>query len=555
MANHSVLYTCLIVIFTGISFLVNWIAGSIVPAKPISFLPLSTNIKVLLIPLDSRPPCTQFVIELGRLAGIETILPPSEILDNYRQPAQQAVLRQWLLDNITQVDAAIISVDMLIHGGLLASRHAAGTDEDINQTMEVLQRIHESNPQLPLYVFSIIPRLLLADDPVNAPWQKPVMNYSILKNQLELFDNPIDGKKLRDLEDKIPPQVLQRYVSLYQRNIAINKRLIDLTAKGTIYFLALGQDDGQPFGLPNQAKEQLSQYVQYHILDGKKTIITRGTDEIALTLMGRYANDHLHWSPQVYVTWSHPKGPSMVMPFMPHSIARTVEEKLATLGATPVSNIRDADFVLYIHAGNSKTTPNQLKRAAEDVSALINQNYYVAIVDLTEDYYAHQTLFPWLTTKNVDLTKLASYAGWNTTSNSVGTALAQASIFTGRLHQVVQHEQLSLYAAQLTFLTNRFLDDWYYQKQIQPVINKELKIAKINPNLLGEHYSTTNNRINRLLVSSGDQLLRQVLAPKTITIETQKYRVNHFELYSILPWDRTFEIKITPVLSFVELQK
>ena len=36
--------------------------------------------KIILIPLDSRPPCTDFVVDLGKIAGTEVIMPPNKFL-------------------------------------------------------------------------------------------------------------------------------------------------------------------------------------------------------------------------------------------------------------------------------------------------------------------------------------------------------------------------------------------------------------------------------------------------------------------------------------------
>ena len=57
-------------------------------------IPIQYQHKILLIPLDSRPPCTNFVIDLAKIVNIEIIIPPDEILDNYKTPANQILVRQ-----------------------------------------------------------------------------------------------------------------------------------------------------------------------------------------------------------------------------------------------------------------------------------------------------------------------------------------------------------------------------------------------------------------------------------------------------------------------------
>jgi hypothetical protein len=124
--------------------------------------PEQPALKVVLVPLDSRPPCTKFVMELGKLVNIKVIIPPAEILDNYNTPANKQALREWLETAAKSADAAIISSDILIHGSLLASRLAAGTDDDISKTIKLLKNLHQQNTKLKMYAFSIIPRVLIA---------------------------------------------------------------------------------------------------------------------------------------------------------------------------------------------------------------------------------------------------------------------------------------------------------------------------------------------------------------------------------------------------------
>ena len=69
--------------------------------------PLPMQDKMLLLPLDSRPPCTTLTQDLGRLASIDVIVPPNELLDNYHNPADRTKLTAWLNQNIQNYPAAV----------------------------------------------------------------------------------------------------------------------------------------------------------------------------------------------------------------------------------------------------------------------------------------------------------------------------------------------------------------------------------------------------------------------------------------------------------------
>lgn len=511
---------------------------------------------VVLVPLDSRPPCTQYVEQLGRLAGVRVILPPAELMDNYRKPADRTGLLAWLRRTAPEADAAIVSVDMLTHGSLLASRLSAGTAADAAAVLAALDEVHRANPRLKIYAFSIIPRLLLADGS-DVRYQKKMFEFSVLKDEVLTFENPLDREKLAKVAAEIPPTVVSRYQALYEANTQLNLRLASLVEQGVLAGLVIGQDDGFPFGLPNMVKSRLSHYVAHRPDLASRVFITRGTDEVALTVLGRMVADMTGFRPRVAVQYSHAAAPGTVMPYMPHSVARTVAEKVALVGGTLTEDAEQADFVLFVHIGTPGTGPGVLTAAALRVKELMAAGHRVGVVDLSEHFYASETLLPYLMSEGVDLTRLAAYAGWNTTSNSLGTAATQAAIFAGALARPKQ-PSLAFYKQQLEFLTARLLDDWYYQKDVQPYVNARLKKVKVDPYNLGDNLAKVDGWIGRLLDERAETLLRRELAGRTLPVRDENGRqvvISGLTLQSHLPWQRTFEIRVAPTLEFAALDE
>jgi hypothetical protein len=257
--------------------------------------------------------------------------------------------------------------------------------------------------------------------------------------------------------------------------------------------------------------------------------------------------------------YSNHDAAQLIMPFMPHTVAKTVQEKIRIAGAVEVEKIDEADFILYIHVG---TTNNQstFSFSAEQIRNLLDQGYRVALVDLTESFQASETLLPVLLAQEVDIPKLIAYAGWNTTSNSIGTAVTQASIFTKALKKESNlTETMAVYKENLEFLTARFLDDLYYQKEINPYINKQLQRRKIDPYHLQTAYYQTNAQVQKMMVSRGKHLLREGLRKSPITIRTdqglEQIVITDLEIQTYLPWQRTFEIWIKPTLALTAIKK
>lgn len=551
-------FTCIILLTSGVLLLHSRPAATVKPFHPIP--PTKPALRVVLVPLDSRPPCTQFVQQLGAMANFSVITPPENMLDHYNRPADKDKIKDWLLRHMEEADAAIISVDMLTHGGLMASRLPAGSAVDYQETLAFLASLHQQYPHVNLYVFSIIPRLILADTEENRNYQQLMATYSQLRDEIDTFENPNDVQKLNRITSKIPAPIIERYHAMYAANTTANLRLIDMAASGVIHTLVIGQDDTQPFGLANEEKRRLDAYLSHYGSLKERVFITRGTDEVALTMLGNMGQAFFAARPHVYVEYSSAAAPYMIMPYMPHTVARTVQEKAALLHLPLVSTPEDADILLYVHIGTQHTTPQQLTAAALRVKKLLDSGKPVAVVDLSQDYRAADTLLPALLSHKIPVARLAAYAGWNTTSNSVGTALTQVFLYTASQHHYAHSPQALLSEkSHLEFLFARFLDDWYYQKQVQRLINQRLAWTDTDPNHLNERRQAVEELIKKQLLPYSTAFFSRAFAGVTLPgdnlPEQRPLLLTGMNITVSLPWERTFEIKVTPTLSLGILQQ
>lgn len=70
--------------------------------------PIPATAHWALLPIDNRPPCRDFTVELGALAGISVTAPPDNIMDWYEKPANIPALKTWLEAQLPQQQGAII---------------------------------------------------------------------------------------------------------------------------------------------------------------------------------------------------------------------------------------------------------------------------------------------------------------------------------------------------------------------------------------------------------------------------------------------------------------
>lgn len=445
-----------------------------VPVTPERQLPK----KLLLVPLDGRPPCRQFVIDAGRIAGFDIVTPPSRLQDYYSQPGDTDGLRRWLQANTPAADGIILSIDQLLYGGLLASREKEKTPAEIQSMLQFLRDLHTACPDIPIYAFSILPRQTPQDTIDGYQERKDLLAYSRLRGR-QSAGLPVDTAELTRLKASIPPDSMNRYLTHFKENEELNRQLLQLTKEGVLSQLVLGQDDGEPYSIPNIEKNKLRQFMSAQRLTEPQVFLTHGADEIALSILAGIQNQQTGFKPRILVRYNDQSTPDCIMPYMAISTEETVQEKIALLGGTRASAPEEADFTLLVSANDADAgTMRSRMSVVQQLQAARQAKQPTALVDLSKHFQPQETILPLLIDTGYPLNTLIAYAGWNTTSNSVGTALAQASLFTAANGQSSsQDESIGLTAANLTFLQNRIMEDYFYLKEDIDCINHSLQKA------------------------------------------------------------------------------
>lgn len=541
------IHLSLIAFFLSTALLSLFYSGLALRAVPVAVEVPQPIGAIMLIPLDSRPPCTDYVEKLGRMAGYKILLPPVELLDDYTTPGNSAELRRWFLAEAFQTESAIISIDMLVHGGLWASRQGHDPGANADETLKLLTAIHQLHPHIRLFAFNIIPRLFIAERTLTTQYRDSMAEWSILQDTFLLFENPQDLQRLQQLEQKLPADLTGKYRNLYTTNRELNLKLIKLVRDGVLSGLVVGQDDSAPFGLGNLERRNLESVVQLHPELRRKVFITRGTDEVALTLLKQATRSPQETRTKVYVHYTEPHAADLIMPYMPGPLSQTVAEKLDLLGAITVETPADADYILVIHAGNTHSQAKKFANAAAQIKNWLDDGKNIALVDLATDWIQDQTLLPLLQANGSPLYKLIAYAGWNTASNSIGTAVTQAEMVLAGRSSADLTTLLSRNLDRISFLAERISDDWYYQKSYRASLNNMLLRQKINPYALGVDRTKVGQRILREMTESFPRLVVRDWCNARIILPTDPtavYTIADWKIVFALPWERTFEIRL-----------
>lgn len=513
------------------------------------------NIKenILLVPLDSRPVCSTMVQKLGRIVGLNVIVPPKELLDNYRHPANRKKLYEWLNNNISHYQKAIISADILLHGSLLQSRQTTVTPKEQQKFLQGLQKLRQENGMhTAIDIFSIIPRLLVSDELLPDRWyQFHLMRYSQLLDMTEINNDPYMTKELLEYQNKIPNNILAKYLALFKNSHQFNLALLDAARKQQSqvpFNIIIGQDDASPFGLPHRNALQLQKFMQHEKLQ-HHTSITYGADEIASLLLTRYYLQQQKWQPKVYLQFATPNTEFMHMPYMAVSTGAAIRNQLQFVGAAITDDYQAADVILYIHCGDEKHLPQ--KQQVQAISNILAQNKRLALVDLSANFNAEEMLLPYLLDEKVPVNHLCAYAGWNTFSNSSGTAIAQSLLFTGRLYELQKAKSepqqiAALYAQNLQFTIERMVEDYYYQKKLHPQLRPYLESFGITPtDLMPDAKEQTEFSLQKKISLYSCYLLHSNLGRTPFYEDKHNaYYLRDLAIGVRLPWNRIFEVSL-----------
>lgn len=506
--------------------------------------------KIVLVPLDGRPPCRQFVIEAGKIRGYTVITPPSELQDYYSQPGDTKAMQSWLIEQGTDADAVIVSVDQLLYGGLLAAREKESTEGERTALLSTLRRFHAMHPNVPVYAFSILPRQTPQDTIDGYEEKRALLKYSRLMGRKGM-GLPVDEAELASVESEISAESMQKYLHHFDENEALNRELIALAREGVLQMLVLGQDDGERYSIPNLEKKRLQEAIGSESTAKHPVILTHGADEIALTLLARIDSDRTGFRPAVYPVYNHPSTREAILPFMAVSTERTAQEKIALIGGKLASTPEDADLILYLSAGDNETdTVSRRSANVREIREAVNDGQNIALVDLSRRFVSQETLLPLLIENRIPLSALTAYAGWNTASNAVGTAVSQAELALGARRIARNNEEAAASAAaNITFSENRYLEDYFYLKNTIDRVNTTLKKYgyRNTADLDLEHNARW---ANRMLQRDMTRQMRSFTATRAFR-EPFRFdapegplalRVHHMTFDTSYPWPRTFEI-------------
>lgn len=509
--------------------------------------------EISLVPLDNRPFTFYTPTQISRIGGFQIRTPDPSLLGTYFTPGDRAAVATWWETAVRTTEASIVAVPMLAFGGLINSRYSAGISlEQALESLEILKTAKHQNPQHRIYAFDSIMRLTISptrEYPGNL--SNKLREWSILKDKVEHREMADLRPALETVEAALPQELIDDYVYTRKRNLAINKRMIELVRDGFVDFLIIGQDDAEPYGLHRSERNMLMDDIVEHGL-GDKVKIFPGADVIASLLVTKLAMESSGVSPKVYVEYSRKHGDRWIAPYQDIPYGQVIESYVSVLGGEMAASAENADLRLMANtAGNEP-----IDAFAERIAAFAAAGRPVAVGDDAYAGCADPVLIQALRDR-LRFSDLAGYSGWN-----IGVSIAQSFARLAMLHtsrEIPIERMLRSAESHQELLLEALAHEEGYRNHVRSEAVALARSHGDDPQRLQSHYQEINAFAVKHTEPFGDAWYRAHFDGHRVAIgkngSTAIYgrieRLNGWKLQ--LPWNRTAEMEAFPEISIVAL--
>ncbi|WP_058300877.1 DUF4127 family protein [Gorillibacterium timonense] len=508
---------------------------------------------IVYLPLDERPCNFKYPQMLAELGSLPLVAPPTALLGRKKQPADHARLTEWLLEATRDASHLIVSIDMLVYGGIVPSRLHSLSAGECEDRIEALARCKAANPALRIYAFNLIMRAPAYNGSDEEPdyydqYGASLHRYGWLLDKGERETLSADeSEEYAAIRKAIPEAVLTDFTGRRLINAGVNEHCIRLVQEGILDHLVIPLDDNSRYGFTSMEQRRLLFEVEANRLMDR-VLIYPGADEIGCTLLARVFCEQKGYTPEAYVRYSSTNGPFILPRYEDRSLNESIKAHLTASGGFMADSSVEADFVLMVNsppvsqaeaAESNHRYPERhrayfsevnLPEFVKAVHTYAVKGKFVALADVATANGADEPLMQ-LLAQTGGLSLLSAYAGWNTSGNAMGTVVAHAVIASYYASRPEEDSPQRLRKSK-QFLVYRLLEDWGYQSNIRAEINLG--------HLLG------HNEINERTAEEGERELYALLASKLSAfydrylsaIVSPPFRIEE----ASLPWKRTFEV-------------
>ena len=491
--------------------------------------------KIVYLPLDERPCNAAFVPKLFDGGELSIVTPPR--LGSKKTPARWEDVRDFLLRACADADGLVLSMDMLLYGGLLPSRLHFLTQQEAEQRLSLVAELKQRNANLLIYAFQCImrcPSYSSSDEEPDYYGECGAEIHQLGSVRHRVALGLCDESELIPLQASVPAEHLLDYTARRAFNLQFNLRTLQLLKDGTLDFLVIPQDDSAPYGFTAMDQHAVRSRIAELRL-GARVLVYPGADEVGLTLTSRMALHFASLRPRVYVKYAATGAPFVIPLYEDRPLGETVKYQLTAAGCRVATSLAEADLVLALSCPGSDmreaedqpvTTPGYaVERTLPEFVLFLQDCLGDGIpVTLCDNAYANGgdlDLLAMLDQFGL-LSRLHGYAGWNTSSNTMGTAIAEG------VHALLS----GLTPQHRSFLALRYVEDMGYCSHVRGKVTAEhLPALGFTYHDIRDQRGTVSALVQQQLTAFVQQYMPSI-APHIAVTDVQ------------MPWRRMFEAGI-----------
>lgn len=497
--------------------------------------------KIMIIPLDERPCNINYVSYLSLDTPYEVILPNKDILGDKKTPADVSKIQQFILNNLDHVDYIILSIDMLVYGGIVPSRLHYYSESELLNRLDFIKVIRDLNKDVKIYAFNLIMR-----NPTYSSNDEEPDYYEEIGREIHLkgvYDHKKDLgiitsneiNELNTIEVNLNMAHYKDYIERRRINLSINKQSIHFTQNKLIDYLVIPQDDASKYGLTamdqNILKEKIAE-------NNNHIIMYPDADAVVNTLFVRAVNSATSSIPKIFVEYITNEAKTMIPKFEDRELSISISQQIEASGAQITHSKEQADIYLYVNAASVMidiNDPNKeryyyeyfvnrdLKSFVNKLSLDINEKPII-LADLAYSNGSDEDLIILLNEEEL-LFDLAAYAAWNTSGNSLGTCIPMGLTFL-KFGKTQSH---------LNFLGVRYIEDYLYMTKVRKDVTNNI-LPKLNYNYfnVGQQRGEVSNIVRNCLQKLSNSFFKGHLLKITDCF---------------MPWRRMFEVGIDVIVT------
>ena len=491
--------------------------------------------RLLFVPLDDRPATRETVLDLLPLTGATWDTPPKEILGHRRRPADLDALWRLVEREAGMIDGLIASSEVLIYGGLVASRISV---DPLNVLWRRLDRLGRLVTRVPTYLSAVNMRIPTGGSDEEPPYWgahgDALRQYSAELDAGEQTDDDARVRRAIEALGTVPAAAIDDLLRRRQRQLLLNLELMQMAGSGALRDLLIGQDDAQLYGL---TRADLSVLRRFRDRTGAARVhLSAGADELGARLLARVVNDAAQKTLKVAVRYTHPEARRSVPRYEPAPLEETVAAHLEAAGCTVSDD--NPEILLWIHnfpgvqqresIDQRGGPPAPTRTVAAAIAESVARGIVCGCADVRFANGSDDAMVRSLLARE-DFCGLAGYAGWNTCSNSLGTVIAQVVL---SYHARESLSQVRYRQIRRRYLARRLLDDWGYQTIVRPYLAREvIPPLGADPTALGPALGAVREAA---LAKYREQVVPSV----------ERVFGSPILLNISFPWDRLFEIDV-----------